>query len=369
VIIEKAIFIPPRRTIYPDPGHLYRADSTVISLRDPRLLWLDKNENTDPILQAVVFKVLAEMDSRSVSHYPDVAPLYHKLAEYLGMSTRCLILAQGSDGVIGSVFRAFVEPDDVVFLTQPTYAMYQFYADMCGAEKIVLEYMDSESGPQLKSESIIEMVHERRPKLVCLPNPDSPTGTVFMPDELRRIIRSAFEANSLILIDESYYPFYLHTVAPWIEEFPNLIVARSFSKAWGLSGVRLGYGIASPEVTVMLHKVRPNYETNTVALVMAHRMISDFDHEMRASVKRLNQGRDDFLSAMKELGFRTLESHGSFCHVAFGSASDLVHESLADYVLYRQDFSAPCLKGFSRFSSTTSELFAPIIERIHDVVL
>jgi histidinol-phosphate aminotransferase len=365
---ERAIFVTPRRTSFSDMGHLQRADSTVIGLRDPSLLWLDKNENTDPIFLTVVSKVLAEMDPRSVALYPDVAPLYHQLGEYIGMSPQSLILAQGSDGVIGSVFRAFVESGDVVFLTQPTYAMYQFYADMCGAETTVLEYIYSERGPQLNSESIIEMVHNQRPKLVCLPNPDSPTGTVFMPDDLRRIIRSAFEVNALILIDEAYYPFYMHTVVPWIDEFPNLIVARSFSKAWGLSGVRLGYGIASSEVTAMLHKVRPNYETNSVALVMAQRMISDFDHEMRASVKRLNQGRDDFLSAMKELGLRTLESHGSFCHVAFGSASDCVHASLADCVLYRQDFSAPCLKGFSRFSSTTSELFAPIIERIRDVV-
>lgn len=365
---ERATFKLSRHTTFSDVGHLQRADSTIIGLRDPRLLWLDKNENTDPIFLSVVFKVLAEMDPRSVALYPDVAPLYHKLAEYVGVSPRSLILAQGSDGVIGSVFRAFIEPGDVVFLTQPTYAMYQFYADMSGAKTTVLEYTASESGPQLRLETIIEMIQERRPKLVCLPNPDSPTGAVFMPDDLRRIIRSALDVNALILVDEAYYPFYEHTVVHWIDEFPNLIVARSFSKAWGLSGVRLGYGIASPEVIVMLHKVRPNYEANTVALAMAHRMISDFEPEMRASVKRLNHGRDEFLAAMKELGLRTLESHGSFCHVAFGSASERVHASLTDYVLYRKDFSAPCLKGFSRFSSTTSELFSPIIERIRDVV-
>ena len=365
---ERSNSMPTRSTTFSDAGHLQRADSTVIGFRDPHLLWLDKNENTDPTYLSLIFKVLAEIDPRSVVLYPDVAPFYHKLAEYIGVSPRSLILAQGSDGVIGSVFRAFVEPGDVVFLTHPTYSMYQFYTVMCGADTTVLEYRPSERGPKLESKSIIEMIRERLPKLICLPNPDSPTGTVFMPDDLRLIIRSAFEANSLILIDEAYYPFYFHTVAPWIEEFPNLIVARSFSKAWGLSGVRLGYGLASPEVTVMLHKVRPNYETNGVAVAMAHSMISDLDHEMIASVNRLNQGRDYFLSAMKELGLRTLESHGNFCLVAFGSASDRVHANLADYVLYRKDFNAPCLKGFSRFTSTTIELFVPIIKRIRDIV-
>jgi histidinol-phosphate aminotransferase len=191
---------------------------------------------------------------------------------------------------------------------------------------------------------------------------------VFEPDALRDIIRSALEVGSVILVDEAYHPFYANTVVPWIAEFPNLVVARTFSKAWGLTGVRLGYGIATPDVAALLQKVRPNYEVNTVAVAMALRMITDFDHEMRASVERLNQGRNGFLSAMKALGLRTLASQGNFCHVAFGSWADRVHETLSDVVLYRQDSDAPCLKGFSRFSSTTARLFTPVIERIRDVV-
>ena len=360
--------MPTETTTYSNSDHLQRADSTVFDFRDPHLLWLDKNENTDPLYLSLIFKVLAEIDPRNAVIYPDVAPLYHKLAEYNGVSPRSLILAQGSDGVIGSIFRAFIKPSDVVLRTHPTYSMYQFYTDMCGADTTVLEYKPSEKGPKLESKLIIKMIRERLPKLICLPNPDSPTGTVFIPDELRLIIRSAYEVNSLILIDEAYYPFYCHTVAPWIQEFPNLIVARSFSKAWGLSGMRLGYGLASPKVNVMLHKVRPNYETNSVALAMAHRMISNLDNEMMESVNRLNQGRDYFLSAMKELGLRTIESYGNFCLVAFGPASDRVHTNLADYVLYRKDFNEPCLKGFSRFTSTTVDLFMPIINRIRDII-
>ena len=303
-----------------------------------------------------------------VTTYPDTSPLYHRLADYLGISPKSLILTQGSDGVIGSVFRAFIEPGDVVLLTHPTYAMYQVYSSMFGADTAKLEYSAGEMGPSMRPEAVIGEIRKRRPKLVCLPNPDSPTGTVFEPTVLRDIIRSALEAGSLILIDEAYHPFYANTVMPWIAEFPNLVVARTFSKAWGLTGVRLGYGIATPDVADLLQKFRPNYEVSAVAVAMALRMISDFDHEMRASVARLNHGRDGFLSAMKALGLRTLASHGNFCHVAFGSWADHVHTTLSDIVLYRQDSDAPCLKGFSRFSSTTAELFGPVIERVRNVV-
>lgn len=366
-VIDSASFLPPARREISDAG-LQRPDWTVVGHRDPRLLWLDKNENTDPLLQTITFKVLAEMDPRSVAIYPDAAPLYHKLAEYIGVSPQSLVLAPGSDGIIGSVFRAFIEPGNVVLLTHPTYAMYQVYCSMHGADTARLEYLASEMGPTLRPETVTGAIRKRRPKLICLPNPDSPTGTVFEPDALRDIIRSALEVGSMILVDEAYYPFYADTVVPWIAEFPNLIVARTFSKAWGLTGVRLGYGIATPAVAALLQKVRPNYEVNTVAVAMALRLIKDFNHEMMASVKRLNEGRDRFVSAMKALGLRTLASHGNFCHVAFGSWADSVHATLRDIVLYRQDFDVPCLKGFSRFSSTSTRLFTPVIKRIRDVV-
>ena len=362
-----AAFASPMRRMA-SSNELVRPDWTLDGHRDPRLLWLDKNENTDPALQAIVFRVLGEMDPRSVAIYPDAAPLYHKLAEYLGVDPHSLVLAQGSDGVIGSVFRSFVGQGDVVLVTNPTYAMYQVYASMFGAVTARLEYSAGEVGPSLQPAAVIDEIRKRRPKLVCLPNPDSPTGTVIAPDALRAIVLSAREVGSMMLVDEAYYPFYEHTALPWVEEFPNLVVARTFSKAWGLTGLRLGYGIASPEVAALMQKFRPNYEVNSVAVAMALRMISEFEHEMRASVVRLNAGRDGFLAAMRDLGLRTLESRGSFCHVAFGPLAERIHGSLSDMVLYRQDLSVLSLKGFSRFSATTNELFAPVIGRIRSVI-
>jgi histidinol-phosphate aminotransferase len=101
---------------------------------------------------------------------------------------------------------------------------------------------------------------------------------------------------------------------------------------------------------------------------MAVRMISDFDHEMEASVERLNRGRDGFVAAMKALGLRTIASYGNFCHVGFGSWAESVHAALAEIVLYRRDSDVPCLKGFSRFSATTVERFGPVIDRVRAIV-
>lgn len=365
MMTQRPPFVPQARKEIADPG-LLRPDWTRESGRHPGLLWLDKNENTDPALQTVVFRVLAEIDPRSVTVYPDPEPLYRTLAAYLNVTSDALVLAQGSDGIIGSVFRAFIAPGDSVLLMNPTYAMYEVYCRMHGADVTRIAYEATADGPQASADDVIKTIQSRRPKLVCLPNPDSPTGTVFEPDVLRRIVQSALEVGALMLVDEAYHPFYPQTTVPWISEYPNLVVARTFSKAWGLTGLRLGYGVTTRTIASLLQKVRPNYEVNQIAVAIAMRMIVDFEQEMQASVERLNRGRDGFQAAMRDLGFRTFPVHGSFCHVAFGPQADRVHAALREVVLYRHDFDSPSLKGFSRFSATTTEFFAGVIACIRN---
>ncbi|MBC8247097.1 MAG: aminotransferase class I/II-fold pyridoxal phosphate-dependent enzyme, partial [Deltaproteobacteria bacterium] len=171
----------------------------------------------------------------------------------------------------------------------------------------------------------------------------------------------------LVLIDEAYYPFYPKTVLPWINDYPHLIVTRSTGKAWGLAGFRLGYAVANSNVTQVLHKVRSMYETNTLAVAVMERML-DHEKEMLVSVRRLEEGKKKFLDAMQGLRFHVLETYGNFLHVAFENYAEKIHVALSKLVYYRQDFNHPCLRGFSRFSTTTSELFKPVIERIRQVV-
>lgn len=358
---------PAARLPVADPK-LFRPDWTVGVHRDPNLLWLDKNENTDPELAKLTFRLLSEIDPVAIYSYPECTPLYRKLANYLGVKADNLLLTAGSDGAIRSVFEAFINPGDVVVHTVPTFAMYAVYSRMYGAKVVPLIYQASDSGPTLTVENVVNTINKVRPKLVCLPNPDSPTGTVFSPSDMRRIIETAGQTGSLILIDEAYYPFYEHTVVPWVDDYNHLVVARTFAKAWGISGLRIGYAVSCPNVARLLHKVRPMYEVSTVAVALAERLL-DFSDEVLASVQRVIAGRDAFLEVMKSLQLRTLVTHGNFLHVAFGQYASAVHERLKNVVLYRRDFSDLCLKGFSRFSATTVERFQPIIENIRQTVV
>lgn len=346
---------------------LTRPDWTKAAPRDPGRLWLDKNENTDPQLAQVVTGVMRSLPSEAYFTYPDSAALYAKLAKWVGVEPGNLLLTAGSDGVIRSVFEAYVGEGDLVLHTVPTFAMYSVYCRMYGAHAIPLGYEESENGPKLAAAAIIASITAQAPKLVCLPNPDSPTGTVFAPAELEAIVAAAGRAGALILIDEAYHPFHPDTVVPWIARHPHLVVARSTGKAWGMAGLRIGYAVASSEVARILHKVRPMYEVNTVAVHAFARML-DHVADMEASVARLQAGKAQFLAVMAGLGLRTLNGGGNFLHVAFGEHAQAVHQALEPLLYYRKDFAEPCLKGFSRFSATTPELFQPIIDTIRSVV-
>jgi histidinol-phosphate aminotransferase len=361
---------PAPRAALADP-ELVRPDWTTPTARDPKLLWLDKNENADPQLAELTTRVVADvvtrLDPKALSTYPESGRFYLKLAKHLNVGADRLLLAAGSDGVIRSVFEAFISPGDRVLHSSPTFAMYPVYGRMYGANTSTLDYQSGAAGPLLTVDAVLSGIARVRPKLVCLPNPDSPTGTVFEAAALRRIIEAAGDVGALILVDEAYHPFCEITAAPWVDEYEHLVVARTFAKAWGLAGMRIGYAIAAPSCALLLHKVRPLYEVNTLAVAVMERML-DHSEEVRKSVQRLNDGRDRMLAAMESLGFRTVHAQGNFMHVAFGDAALAVHAALKDKVLYRLDHREACLKGFTRFTATTAEGFEPLIKTIEAVV-
>jgi len=142
------------------------------------------------------------------------------------------------------------------------------------------------------------------------------------------------------------------------------VIARTFAKAWGLAGLRLGYAVANPDMALILHKVRPMYEVNGFALAAMTALIEHKDW-MIASVDSINAGKDYFISRMQEIGLRTLDSAGNFLHVDFGDNRNNIHAVLEGKVLYKLAFPDPCLFGFSRFSAApkeTMKIVADIID-------
>jgi histidinol-phosphate aminotransferase len=331
--------------------------------RNQQRLWLDKNENLDPELMQLTHELLASIPREVVATYPEAGELYRKLARWVGVTPDSLLLTPGSDGAIRLAFEAVVEPGDGVVHTVPTFAMYPVYSQMFGARVRAIDYMPSDRGPLLDPAAIVDAVRRDSPKLVCLPNPDSPTGTTLAPEVLREILAACEQAGTLLLVDEAYHPFHAPSVAVWTETSHNLVVARTFAKAWGVAGLRIGYAVAHPQTIALLHKLRPMYETSTLAIEFMCRML-DHSREMLQSVARINDGKLLFETRMQSLGFNVLRTGGNFTHVAFGSQGPAIHAALSDRVLYRAAFDHACLAGYSRFSAAPKL----IMQQVADVI-
>lgn len=342
---------------------LQRPDWTESSGRGNNLLWLDKNENSDPHLSEVVMEVFRSIDKRSLYGYPNTFELYEKLAGHLGIEMNNLLLSHGSDGVIRSLFDAFVSNGEKVMITSPTFVMYEIYAKMYGAKLIKVDYYPSPDGPVLEASRLIEAIKRYQPKLVCLPNPDSPTGTVFLEEDLEKIISVCSNHGIIILIDEAYYPFCKITAIPLIKRYSNLVIARTFAKAWGLAGLRIGYAVGDNEVISFLHKVRPMYEINSVAVAVVKKMLEKYNDVLK-SVHRLQEGMSFFLTKMKEMDFDVIEGAGNFSHVSFGERLEKINKKLNKDILFKKTFDHPSLKGYSRFSSVPKNQMKTIIELI-----
>lgn len=342
---------------------LQRPSALKSTPRDPRYLWLDKNENLDQRLIAVAHEVMGEVPPSALAIYPEAGELYRKLAAWVGVQPEQLVLTPGSDGAIRVVFEAFVEPGEAVVHTSPTFAMYPVYCQMFGAQACPIDYEAGELGPHLDTEALLRIVRERKPKLVCLPNPDSPTGTVLGPETLRCILRECESAGAVFLVDEAYHPFYDWSAVAWTEASRNLVVARTFAKAWGVAGLRIGYAVAHADTIALLHKMRPMYEVSTVAVEFMSRML-DRTAEMTAAVGRINDGKVFFVEEMRALRFPALASAGNFVHVAFGASAEVIHAALKTRVLYRACSGHPCLEGYSRFTVAPRPIMAEVVDLI-----
>ncbi len=355
--------IAPRKCLL--EHSLMRPNWTLNNSRDPNLIWLDKNENNDPHYIDFTKSLLSEMSAESLYTYPETYSLYKKIAKYTEAPIESILITQGSDGVIRSVFETFINEGDVVLHTSPTFAMYSVYCKIFGVKSYTLNYGKSSEGPHLCFDDILKAITELKPKLFCLPNPDSPTGTAYSFEQIEKIVSLSSRQNTIVLIDEAYYEFYGNSASSLIYKYKNLIVARTFAKAWGLAGLRIGYSLACPELTDFLHKIKPMYEVGNFSVTFTNRIL-DFQSEMDKSVNRLLEGKKIFKSTMEEFGFRVLNNHGNFQHVDFGEKKTSIHKNLSTLVLYRKDFSDECLSGFSRFSIATKEIFSKVIFRIKE---
>ena len=330
--------------------------------RNIKKLWLDKNENLEETIINGSYQKLMKINKKILFSYPNLYPLYLSLSKYLNINKNKLLITSGSDLAIKAIFETFVRKNDGVLRTNPTYGMYSVYSKIYGAKEIIIEYEKTDGGPKIEFGKIIKLIEKTKPRLICLVNPDNPTGHILSENQILILLKKAKSLNSLVLVDEAYYPFYNYSVKKFLKRFNNLIITRSGSKALGLAGLRVGYIISSNSIIKELNKTKSIYEINSIAAELFKNILKK-KTIIDSSIKNLLEGKKYFRKEIEKLGFDLFDrEEGNFVHVNFKNKKIVNELKKISYFKYNENHKS--IKNFSRFTITNKEKFKKVIRII-----
>lgn len=273
-------------------------------------LRLDFNENTVGCSPRVLAR-LRKLTSEELARYPEREPVEAVVAGHLGIESRELLLTNGVDEAIHLLCETFLEPGDEVLIVVPTFAMYEISAAATGAQVIAVPAGESFCFP---TSQLLARVTPRT-RLIAVANPNNPTGAVAEPADLLEIAKRAPQAA--ILVDEAYFEFYRQTVLPQFRSLPNLFVARTFSKAYGMAGFRVGSLVGDAAQMAMVRRVSSPYNVNGVALACLPAALGD-DNYIQQYVEQVRQGRTQLQDEFRNCGIPFWPSEGNFVLARFG---------------------------------------------------
>lgn len=237
--------------------------------------WLDKNEFLFKPIQELIMSTIHDIDPFVYSTYPDLAPAYDVLSQYTSVLPQNLFFTNGSDGGIKLVFDHLCQPNDLIFITEPTFLMYDVYCSHrpYRVSRFPYHFDKSSNSFELDVSKILSSITQFNPKLVCIPFPDSPTGSCPSIDFITQIL-AVLSPSSFLLVDEAYYGFCDISCVDLLNNHPNLIIVRSLDKSLGLAGFRLGYIMAHQSLISIFNTFRPMYEIGSVQAKMAQLLLS-----------------------------------------------------------------------------------------------
>lgn len=288
---------------------------------------LASNEN--PIGISAKAKAAMEKEFADLARYPDANGYYlkAKLAERLGVGIGQITLGNGSNDVLELIARVFVAPEHEVIYSQHAFVVYPIVTQAIGAKKVVIPAKNW--GHDLEATAVAITPNTR---IIFIANPNNPTGTWVNQTDLKAFMDKVPQ-DVIVVVDEAYYEYvedaeYPQTV-PWIKEYPNLIVTRTFSKAYGLAGVRAGYAVANEEITGLINRPRQPFNMNSLALAAAEAVLDDHAYLQKA-LNVNKSGMQQLISVFDELGYDYIPSVTNFITVDMKQAAGPLYQQMLE---------------------------------------
>jgi histidinol-phosphate aminotransferase len=324
-------------------------------------LRLDFNESTIGCSPRVLER-LRSLDAESLARYPEREPVEAEVSDFLGLTPAQVLLTNGVDEAIHLLCATYLDPGDEAILVVPTFAMYALFAQAAGARVAQIPAGDNFAFPL---QELLARVSPRT-RFIAVANPNNPTGAVVPCEVLLQIAHAAPQAA--ILVDEAYFEFYGETLLNHTPRPPNLFVARTFSKAYGLAGLRIGLLAGDAEQIAMVRRVASPYNVNAVALAVLSEAMRDqaYVKDYTAQVQR---GRAMLEQELRTLGLQYWPSRANFVLVRVGPAyAEFIQGLRARGILVRDRSFDPGCAGCVRMTVGSVVHTQTLIGALRDLI-
>jgi histidinol-phosphate aminotransferase len=320
---------------------------------------LDFNENTAGCSPAVK-RALAKLSPKQLAMYPEYERGTRRLARHFGVKPDELLLTNGGDDALRLFFDAFVDSGTSVVICEPTFPMYRYWGEVAGAKIEALRYG---SAMEFPLESVLNALGGH-PRVVFICNPNNPTGTLLSNETIETILKAA--TRTVVVVDEAYAEFSAVSTINKIQEYPQLFVARTFSKAAGLAGLRLGAVIACAESLSILRRATAPFPVNVAALAAAEAAVSD-PQTMKRYVRDILRVRTWFEKELKKFGVKTYPSAGNFLLADFGPGGPEMCRRLEEKGILLRERSKEIGPGFVRVTIGTKTEMERLLRLVKQV--
>lgn len=319
---------------------------------------LDFNENTVGCAPEVARALRRALSSEWLSRYPEYEECRQILAKHFGVAPGELLLTNGTDDAIKMICDTFVDPGDVLVIPAPTFPVYQFFHEVAGGRVV---RVPTGENFQPSVEKLLAAANKRT-RWLALANPNNPTGTTMGKSDLRTLLRGA--PNTVVLLDEAYFDFSGETALPWIRKFANLVVTRTFSKAYGLAALRLGCMFANPEVVEVMHRAQNPFAVNALAVTSACMAIQHRAY-VEAYANEVRENRTAFCCWLEQMDIPYVPSKANFVLTRVGERAPEIARRLCENGILVRDWSYdPHLRGYLRFTIGSTVQTRRLIEEL-----
>ena len=260
---------------------------------------------------------LKQEDFISYPSYKEYNDLKVKIAKHNNLKEKNIFLSTGSGACIKSLLEVTTHSGYNVVSPVPSYPMYGIYSKIFGGEHIGVPYSNSQ---KFSLEDLLNKVNDKT-RLVIISNPFSPIGEYKTIEELRKVCDYLSKRNIIFLIDEAYVDFGPKTILPLIHEYDNVVISRTFSKAFGAAGIRVGYLLSNPKLIETITKVQLTYPLSGTSVKFASYLLDNID-EINQYVKKSKKDRDLLCNMLEDKGYDVIRSHTNSIHFHEGQGDN-----------------------------------------------